>query len=480
MEFFPHPCFFLESMQKTNILEKQLVSGLVSCGVDLQALSSSKKALGAAVSGGADSVCLLLGLCSICKEYSIPLKVITVNHFIRSDAESSGDAEYVHSLCKTLKDQGYDVECSIYNLKKGQVNELAGASSCGIEAAARELRYQAFEGFIKEKQLDYLCLAHNKNDQLETLLMRFLQGSSSACGGGIPCVRGPFIRPLLWTSRQCIEEYLNYKKVSWRTDSTNSDTAYLRNRIRGRLIPLLNKEFVGWDNALLQGMEKEALDAACLNKQAEEFFRRHAPFDKLRDHKAPEVITFPGGDFYKLDRAIQLRVLTLAMNALGLNKRIPYVFLRDVCDYADNYYRRENSNFVESRKTFADVCIVFSKKELLIKKSFERQNEIVFSVIIKESGKYELPFGQIEVPDIFDFPLMLRSCRPDDVVACADGSTKKVNSVLSDWHVPESQRNCIPLVQALNEPEQSIIGILGSCLGYSDWIVKLDKKNESK
>ena len=92
---------------------------------------------------------------------------------------------------------------------------------------------------------------------------------------------------------------------------------------------------------------------------------------------------------------------------------------------------------------------------------------------------YELPFGQIFVPDIFDFPVMLRSCRMDDVVRTADGGTKKVNDVFSTWHVPVLQRNCIPVVQALNEPEQNITGILGSCLGYSDWIVKLDKKNEN-
>ena len=106
------------------------------------------------------------------------------------------------------------------------------------------------------------------------------------------------------------------------------------------------------------------------------------------------------------------------------------------------------------------------------------QNEIVFSVIIKESGLYELPFGQVFVPDCFDFPVMLRSWRLDDVVRTADGGTKKVNDVLSDWHVDQSVRNCIPVVQALNEPEQKILCILGSCLGYGDWIVKLDNENE--
>ncbi|MBO4533175.1 MAG: tRNA lysidine(34) synthetase TilS [Treponema sp.] len=440
-------------------------------------LSAAHKALGAAVSGGADSVCLLTGLCSVCSEYSIPIKVITVNHFIRADSETCGDAEYVEDLCASFKQKGFDVSCTVYNLKRGQVQELSDLKGCGIEAAARELRYNAFDSFIKENNLDYLCLAHNKNDQTETVLMRFLQGSSGTAKEGIPYVRGSYVRPLLWTSRDCIEEYLNSKKIGWRTDLTNTDTAYLRNRIRGKLIPLLNQDFPGWDNAVLLGLEKESLDSQCLQNQAQDFFNR---FMGEGISTPVSQLAFPGPDFYSLDRAIKLRVLTLALNALGINERIPYVFLRDVCDYADNYNRRNNSNCGQSVKSFADVSLVFSQNELLIKKSADLQNEIVFSVIIKESGICELPSGQFFVPDIFDFPVMLRSCRLDDVVRTADGGTKKVNDVLSDWHVPVWQRNCIPVVQALNEPEQNIIGILGSCLGYSDWIVKLDNKNENK
>ena len=465
-------------MQHKPAFENQLISGLEACGVNLDALAAGHKALGAAVSGGADSVSLLVGLCSVCSDYSIPLKVITVNHFIRQDAETCGDAEYVQDLCASLKNQGYDVSCTVWSLKRGQVEELSAAKGCGIEAAARELRYNAFEAFIKENNLDFLCLAHNKNDQTETLLMRFLQGSAN---GGIPCVRGAFVRPLLWTDRNTIEEYLNSKKIGWRTDSTNSDTAYLRNRIRNNLIPLLNRDFAGWDNAVLLGLEKESADASYIQKQAEEFYNMRRSLSQSKDPDASiDCVSFSGADFYSLDRAIQLRVLTLAMNALGVSERIPYVFLRDVCNYADNYNRRNNTNSGESTKCFAGICIVLKKDEVLIKKAFDLQNEIVFSVIIKESGMYELPFGQVFVPDSFDFPVMLRSWHLDDVVRTADGGTKKVNDVLSDWHVDSTLRNCIPVVQALNEPEQKLLCSLGSCLGYSDWIVKLDKKDENK
>ena len=296
-------------MQHKPAFENQLISGLDACGVNLDALAAGHKALGAAVSGGADSVSLLVGLCSVCREYSIPVKVITVNHFIRQDVETCGDAEYVEDLCASLKDQGYDVSCTVFSLKRGQVDELAASKGCGTEAAARELRYQAFDSFIKENNLDYLCLAHNKNDQTETVLMRFLQGSAN---GGIPCVRGPYVRPLLWTDRTTIEEYLNSKKIGWRTDSTNSNTAYLRNRIRNNLIPLLNKDFAGWDNAVLLGLEKGIADASYIQKQAEEFYNMRRSLSQSKGPDASiDCVSFPGADFYPLDRAIKLRVLIL-------------------------------------------------------------------------------------------------------------------------------------------------------------------------
>ena len=218
--------------------EEHVLKGLQSCGINLKEASASGSMLGAAVSGGADSVSLLVALCNLCKSYSIPLKIITVNHYIRRESETCGDVEFVKQLCESLKNQEYDVELAVCELQKGQVAALADEKQIGIEAAARELRYKAFENFIAEKKLACLCLAHNKNDQLETLLMRFLQGAGTEARGGIPLVRGKYVRPLLGIERAQIEEYLNQKNIAWRNDSTNNDTAYLRNRIRAELVPL--------------------------------------------------------------------------------------------------------------------------------------------------------------------------------------------------------------------------------------------------
>ena len=432
----------------SQIFESRVLNGLEACGIKLKDLAAAKGRLGAAVSGGADSLSLLLALCHLCKNYSLPLKIITVNHYIRPESQTCGDVEHVKELCNCLKQEGFDLSLTVYELQKGQVAALSEEKGLGIEAAARELRYKAFEDFIQKEGLSFLCLAHNKNDQLETLLMRFLQGASIESSSGIPAIREKFVRPLINIERSQIEEYLTGQKISWCEDSTNEDTVYLRNRIRKELVPLLNERFAGWDKALLSGAQKARDDALVLQS---------LPLD---------------GNFFELPRALKIRALLKAANQAGCDTRIPYVFLRHVCDCcesADNYNRRK----VEKR--FSNLCFVIDKNGLSVKKSDEVENEIVFSAIIEQSGFCQLPAGQVFLGDQLDYPLLVRNWRAGDQVMTADGSSKKLADIFADWHVPVQKRQYIPVVQELNSPEQKIICILGSCLGYKDWIVKNEK-----
>ena len=151
----------------------------------------------------------------------------------------------VKNLCKHYGDKKAvnDISFEVKNLCKGEVFSYSKEKGCVVEAAARDLRYKAFEEFITKYDLVFLCLAHNKNDQVETALMRFLQGGSVYSSSCIPQVRQKFIRPLLNISRTQIEEYLLKLNVLWRYDSTNLDNEYLRNKIRNELVPFLNEKF---------------------------------------------------------------------------------------------------------------------------------------------------------------------------------------------------------------------------------------------
>lgn len=471
-------------MNNLNWFEQKVFKGISDCRINLEEIKLQHKTVAAAVSGGADSVSMLVSLCVILKSFEIPLKVITVNHFIRPDEETCGDADFVLKLCSDLKGSGFSVEAELYELEKGQVASFAGKNGYSIEEAARMLRYDLFEKFIQKENAAVLCLAHNKNDQMETVLMRFLQGADCDSSSGIPLVRENFIRPLLNINRSEIELYLREKNLTWRIDSTNSDNNYLRNRIRNLLVPFLNENFSGWQNSVETGIEKSLLDKEIIEQNLQ-------AFPVKLDYEKKEAL-IKKSDFNQVPDGLKNRVLVKAMNFAGEERRIPLGFLKDVID--SEMKSGENHEF---KKIFDDVEIDVKKEELLVKKACKTETETYFSVIIgKDSpGNGSFIFGNTDFtyeknPEGIkfvteesenggkseylikcSFPLRVRSYCAGDEVYDSTGHLKKINEIFSSWHIPEEKRSLIPLVEELGK-ENGIICILGSFLGFKDWIVK--------
>ncbi len=147
---------------------------LSACGVTL----SSPCRIAVAVSGGADSISLLTALFHIMPSDG-RLMAVTVNHNLRPEAETSGDAAFVQDYCASL-----GIRCLRYDIPRGEILDAVRGRGLSLEEAARDARYACFERFMAENSVDFLCLAHNRNDQLETLLMRFLSG------GGVESLSG--------------------------------------------------------------------------------------------------------------------------------------------------------------------------------------------------------------------------------------------------------------------------------------------------
>ena len=435
--------------------------------------------IGVAVSGGADSIALLLSMSEIVS----PLYVITVNHNIRPAAESGGDVDFVLEVCGELRKRGRDVICEAVELERGAVAQEAESRGGGIEEAARYLRYAAFEKFVAERGLGVLCTAHNMNDQLETVLMRFLQGSPAEAAGGIRArreigVSGSVIaRPLLDISRTEIESYVQSRGFTWRTDKTNLETDYLRNRIRLNLVPFLNEQFPGWQKSVLSGADKACEDAELILSCVE----------KVPVSAGPDgEVEISLNEFKSSPIAVQRRLILSACNKAGERARIPNQFIKDVLSTV-----RQSDGFI---KHFAGIDIILKKNRLFVKKHTEINTDLVFSDIIEKTGSFEFPFGNL---DVFNYreqdgkkfvtvcagessiaenialPFCIRNVRLGDMVLCADGSLKKVYDVFSDWHVAPEKKGLIPVIQLLNEKSQGIKAILGGFLGYKDWIVKL-------
>ena len=182
------------------------------------------------VSGGADSMALLLALHALEEELSISCGAMHVVHGIRGK-EAREDAEFVEECCGKMQVPFY--------LRSFDVPAFAKENKMTEEEAGRVLRYKAFESCAREEGYTKTAVAHHQEDNTETMLFQLLRGSGPAGAGGIPPKRGSIIRPLLWATREEIESFLSENGVSWRTDSTNLQADYSRNRIRQQVLPLL-------------------------------------------------------------------------------------------------------------------------------------------------------------------------------------------------------------------------------------------------
>lgn len=180
-----------------------------------------------ALSGGADSVALLLVLGALSSELGVTLSAVHINHMLRG-SESERDEYFCRDLCKRL-----NVPLTVFRR-----NAAAFAHSLGlsVETGARELRYRIFS----ELSADKIATAHNLNDNAETLLFRIARGTGLKGLIGIPPVRGNIIRPLLQCPRNEIEDFLSEHGQHFVTDSSNLSDDYSRNKIRHRIMPEMN------------------------------------------------------------------------------------------------------------------------------------------------------------------------------------------------------------------------------------------------
>ncbi len=199
------------------------------------------------VSGGADSVCLLLVLRELQKKKEFSLQAVHVEHGIRG-AESDADAEFVRSLCERLEVplQEYHVDAVSYAKEK----------KLGLEEAARELRYDCYQkaarhiraGFdsVEKQGVVKIALAHHADDNAETMLFQMIRGSGLDGLGGMQPKRElaegmEVIRPMLKVTRKEIEAYLTQTEQVYCIDSSNADEAYSRNKIRHSVLPVLSE-----------------------------------------------------------------------------------------------------------------------------------------------------------------------------------------------------------------------------------------------
>jgi len=186
---------------------------------------------GVAVSGGADSVCLLYVLHELAPHWNLHLSVIHIDHGIRG-AASQADADFVCNLTKSF--------ALPFHFRRVDVPAIKD----NLEQAARRVRMDFFRELAASGTVDRIATGHTRSDQAETVLYRVLRGSGLAGLAGIrPITENGIVRPLLYSTRAEVRAWLQERKIEWREDETNENRALDRNRIRHDLLPQLRREF---------------------------------------------------------------------------------------------------------------------------------------------------------------------------------------------------------------------------------------------
>jgi tRNA(Ile)-lysidine synthase len=242
----------------------ETLASRVRTAIRRQTLIRAGDRVGVAVSGGADSVALLLLLLELRGELGIALSIAHFNHKLRGRA-SDADEKFVAKLAAKRQ--------LAFLVGRTDVAARAKGEKANLEDTARRARYEFFESLVTHGHASRIAVAHTADDQAETVLAHILRGTGLAGLGGIHPVAGNVVRPLLEIRRADLRAYLRAKKQSWREDATNSDTGRTRARIRSKLIPLLEKQFQPEAVRHLVGLAELArMDEAFLDALTEQRF----------------------------------------------------------------------------------------------------------------------------------------------------------------------------------------------------------------
>jgi tRNA(Ile)-lysidine synthase len=407
-----------------------------------------------AVSGGRDSVTLLYLLSQLKHDWKLQLGILHVNHKLRGKA-SDQDEAFVRHLGKKLKVPVY--------VERALVRRKAKEDGLSLEEAAREVRYAFFEKMAEAKHVQKVAVAHTQDDQAETVLMRVIVGTGLQ---GLQAIRpkrkldsaysGTYlVRPLIEIPRREIEQFTKKCKLKHREDKSNNDTKFLRNRIRLKLLPFLEKSFNPQvKHALARLPHLLDVDLAFLEETADLFYKR------LAQKRHGNEIIFPRQSFLQLRPSIQYRLISRAMRAVAeaeldfehwneLIERIltsrrakvqlPKGVLASISPESIRIRKRSavSTEFSHLLSPGDELHIPEINATVLCEKLAKRPR-----VVRKSDQSFELLDGCK-----LQFPLEVRNRKPGDrFQPLGQGKPLKLKGFLINKQVPSEERDLLPLV----------------------------------
>ncbi len=432
------------------------------------------------ISGGADSVCLLFLLSEWKEKYGISLRAVHILHGIRGE-EALEDAAFAEKICRSL--------CVPFRQVEVDVPALAKEKGWSLEEAGHHARYRIF----REEETDRIALAHHAEDHAETVLFHLIRGSGMAGLSGIPPVNGRVIRPLLTVRRAEIEDYLKSRGIGWRTDQTNSDLSFARNRLRLRILPeaeQINEKAV---EHICKAAESLAEEDRYLRKTADEEYVKYV--EKKNGTTVLSLSAFKTCDPVILSRIVRKmleestgslkdvsrlhieQILMLSEMTSGKSFDLPGELTAEREFDHIVIRKRENMDFARDGEDIRDKIIYLEEILQSREKKVLPDGNAVTARILSVSERPLSEYTKNEAyTKCFDYDkivgtALFRTRRSGDRIGIR-GGTKKLKDVLIEDRIPESVRNRIFLLSDGNR----IMWIPGARMGEDYKITETTKK----
>ena len=389
-----------------------------------------------ALSGGGDSMALLHCLHALREELEITVEAAHFNHMLRGE-ESEIDEAFVIDFCQKL---GIPL-----HLGREDVATYAHDHRLGVEEAARQCRYRFFHSLEGK-----IATAHTADDNLETVLMRWIRGTGLRGLCGIPPKRENILRPLLWATKDEILDYLTREQIPYREDSSNKSLAYTRNRLRHQVLPLLRKENPDLAQGILQQSRLLRQEDRFLDDLARELVQPDPAggFSILPLRTAPEVLR---------NRALRLMVGQYLSQDVSLTHiESLKALIENPCPSAQLNLpqglvacrRYDSLTFQpQAEHSFSPTTMVIPGETMLqnspwrirceIQKNFSKMTISPFHFAIK----YDMIGAMMKEPRY-----IIRPREVGDRLQIANGHSKSLKKLMIEKKIPRAERELLPVI----------------------------------
>ncbi len=393
------------------------------------------------VSGGKDSMALLCSLTSL----GYQCVAVHINHMLRGcDAED--DQKFVEDFCKQNSIEFFSRKIDVLKISKNE--------KISVETAGRNARYSYFNEIAQKFNVSKIAVAHNKSDSVETIIFNLIRGSSALGLKGIKIKNNNIVRPIIEMKNDEILEYLEYKNINFRVDKTNFDTDYTRNKIRNKIIPLMeqinenvidtiysNSKIIDEENDLIESIVKKNIDIYVKSNENKVFL----------DTK----------DFDKLHSVIKARLVIYCIkNAVKEHIEVSKKHIEAICNLSQGKMFRLGN---------IGLTITNNYGILSFNVDFEKDykyNYLIYDRNIVCDGEFDKFFEVKEVKyeqiksfknatficvDNIDASIYVRSRKNGDKIEILNVGTKKIKDIFIDKKIQKDLRDKIPIIATDNE-----------------------------